>query len=77
MLLAKEDSIDIADLRLSASDLRPPQLEDMSLEDAERALVLAALKRHNRNATAAAEALGISRSAMYRRMEKLGIEPDD
>ncbi len=77
VLLAKEDSIDIADLRLSASDLSPPRLEDMSLEDAERALVLAALKRHNRNATAAAEALGISRSAMYRRMEKLGIEPDD
>jgi DNA-binding NtrC family response regulator len=77
VLLATGESIDVADLRLSATDLKPPRLEDMSLEDAERALVLAALKRYNRNATAAAEALGVSRSAMYRRMEKLGIHLDD
>jgi transcriptional regulator of acetoin/glycerol metabolism len=26
---------------------------------------------------AAAEALGLSRSAMYRRLDKLGLKPDD
>jgi transcriptional regulator of acetoin/glycerol metabolism len=27
--------------------------------------------------TAAADALGLSRSAMYRRLEKLGLKPDE
>jgi DNA-binding NtrC family response regulator len=77
VLLARSDCISAADLRLNAADSRPPRLEDMSLEDAERALVLAALKRFNGSAMAAAEALGVSRSAMYRRMEKLGIRLDE
>ena len=54
----------------------PPALEEMSLEDAERALIRTALRRHAGSATAAAQALGLSRSAMYRRMEKLGIATD-
>ena len=45
----------------------------MSLEDVEAYLVRKALDRHGRNAVAAAEALGLSRSAMYRRMQRLGL----
>jgi len=45
----------------------------MSLEDVEAYLVRKALDRHGRNASAAAEALGLSRSAMYRRMQRLGL----
>jgi DNA-binding NtrC family response regulator len=63
-------------LRLAPVDASPPTLEDMSLEDAERALIRAALRRHAGSANAAAQALGLSRSAMYRRMEKLGIRTD-
>jgi DNA-binding NtrC family response regulator len=73
VLLAPGDSIAVADLRLDPAADPPPLLEEMSLEDAERALMSAALKRFGGSAVAAAEALGISRSAMYRRMEKLGI----
>jgi len=76
VLLASGDSIDSADLRLSDARSQPPDLERMSLEDAERALTLAALRRFEGNVAAAAEALGISRSGMYRRMEKLGIRAD-
>jgi DNA-binding NtrC family response regulator len=76
ILLAPGEYIDTPDLRLNASDARPPRLEQMSLEDAERALVHAALRRFEGNVAAAAEALGISRSGMYRRMEKLGIRID-
>jgi DNA-binding NtrC family response regulator len=50
-----------------------PRIDDMSLEDVEAYLVRKALDRHGRNATAAAEALGLSRSAMYRRMQRLGL----
>ena len=76
VLLAAGDSIDTPDLRLSDARSQPPDLERMSLEDAERALTLAALRRFEGNVAAAAEALGISRSGMYRRMEKLGIRAD-
>jgi DNA-binding NtrC family response regulator len=76
VLLARDEYIDSADLRLNAGDSKPPRLEQMSLEDAERALVQAALRRFEGNVAAAAEALGISRSGMYRRMEKLGIRAD-
>ena len=76
VLLAASDPIAASDLRLGPVESAPPTLEDMSLEDAERALIRAALRRHAGSASAAAQALGLSRSAMYRRMEKLGIQTD-
>jgi DNA-binding NtrC family response regulator len=77
LLLAGGDEIGAADLRLSAAKAGPPSLEDMSLEDAERALIRSAIKRNGGSVTAAADALGLSRSAMYRRIEKLGLKPDE
>jgi DNA-binding NtrC family response regulator len=55
------------DARLSA------RLEEMSLEDAERLLIKKALTRFEGNANRAAEALGLSRSALYRRLQKYGL----
>ena len=55
------------DARLSA------RLEEMSLEDAERLLIKKALARFEGNANRAAEALGLSRSAIYRRLQKYGL----
>ena len=55
------------DKRLSA------RLEEMSLEDAERLLIKKALARFEGNANRAAEALGLSRSALYRRLQKYGL----
>ncbi len=76
LLLAEGAEIGSADLRLSASKA-PPTLEEMSLEDAERALIRSAIKRNGNSVPAAAEALGLSRSAMYRRLEKLGLKADE
>jgi transcriptional regulator with PAS, ATPase and Fis domain len=45
----------------------------MSLEAVETILIRKALARHGRNVSQAAEALGLSRGALYRRMEKYGI----
>jgi len=50
---------------------------DRVLEDAERALIRSAIRRNGGSVQAAAEALGLSRSAMYRRLEKLGLKPDE
>jgi DNA-binding NtrC family response regulator len=45
----------------------------MSLEEVERFLIRKALARYEGNAMKAAEALGLSRSAFYRRLEKYGL----
>ncbi len=60
-------------LALRASHDGGPRIDDMSLEDVEAYLVRKALDRHGRNVNAAAEALGLSRSAMYRRMQRYGL----
>ena len=75
-LLARNEVISVADLRLAPLNALPPALEDMSLEEAERILIRKALKRHSGSVVDAAAALGLSRSALYRRMEKLGIGTD-
>jgi len=43
----------------------------MSLEEVERVLVQKAMARYAGNVSQAARALGLSRSALYRRLEKL------
>jgi len=77
LLLTAGEEVGVADLRLSAVRAGPPSLEEMSLEDAERALIRSAIKRNGGSVQAAAEALGLSRSAMYRRLEKLGLKADE
>jgi len=47
----------------------------MTLDDMEREMIRAALSRFDGHITRAAEALGISRAALYRRMEKYGMNP--
>ena len=55
-------------LRLSAES--GPSMEQMSLEDVESVLVQKAMARYAGNVSRAASALGLSRSALYRRLEK-------
>ena len=76
ILLAGGPRITARDLRLSPGPAGAPSLEEMSLDDAERALLRSALRRHLGSVEEAARALGLSRSAMYRRMEKLGLRSD-
>jgi DNA-binding NtrC family response regulator len=73
VLMCRTDEIQPADLSLSSQ--RPPSqgLEDLSLEAVEAMLVRKALQRYQGNVSQAAEALGLSRGALYRRMEKYGV----
>jgi DNA-binding NtrC family response regulator len=50
-----------------------PVSDDLNLERVERRLVEEALKKHGYNISLAANELGLSRAALYRRMEKHGL----
>jgi DNA-binding NtrC family response regulator len=50
------------------------RLEEMNLDEVERYLIQRTLARHDGNVSRAAQALGLSRSAMYRRLQKHGLE---
>ena len=49
------------------------RLDDMSLEEVEAFLIKKALARYNGNVSHAANALGLSRSALYRRLQRYGL----
>jgi transcriptional regulator of acetoin/glycerol metabolism len=51
----------------------PARLDDLPLETVERVLIQKALSRYEGNVSHAAQALGLSRSALYRRLEKHGL----
>jgi DNA-binding NtrC family response regulator len=71
VLLASGEWIEPADLRLMPGLGREaPSLENLTLEQAERYLVSQALERSRGDAEAAARQLGVSRSALYRRLAK-------
>ena len=70
VLLAQSDLIQPSDLALESSREAPAKLDEMSLEDVERVLIQKAMGRYGGNVTQAARALGLSRSALYRRLQK-------
>jgi DNA-binding NtrC family response regulator len=75
VLLAAGHDIRLADLSLRGSSGSPARLEDLPLEEVERLLIQKAMARHDGNVSRAAKALGLSRSALYRRLEHFQISP--
>jgi len=81
VLVLEGDILDSSHLRalaeLGAAGERPPSLPTpgaMTLDEIERAMIERALQQFEGNLTKAAEALGVSRTALYRRLQKHGIE---
>jgi DNA-binding NtrC family response regulator len=73
VLLAEGGEIRARDLGLAGAADGSRSLESMSLEDVERVLIDKALARANGNVSDAAKALGLSRSALYRRLKRHGL----
>jgi len=73
VLMAQGDTVKAGDLGLRQSREGAPRLEDMSLEDVEFSLIKKALARFDGNVSHAAKALGLSRSALYRRLQRFGL----
>src|SRR3974390_3190815 len=75
ILLSQGNTIRASDLALRAPNPSGAiHLEDMSLDEVEKHLIQRTLARHGGNVSRAADALGLSRSALYRRLEKFSLE---
>ncbi len=81
LILGGEDRLEPDDFALGPAPVRmapeavvtTERRADLNLERAERRLVEEALRKHGYNISAAAAELGLSRAALYRRMEKHGL----
>jgi DNA-binding NtrC family response regulator len=73
-LLARGPAIDEADLVLRPRSGAAVSLEESTLDEAERYLIQRALGRAGGNVSDAARALGLSRSALYRRLQHYGLK---
>ncbi len=69
VLMTRGSRIEAADLGLGRRPDGSVPMEELTLEEAERILIEKALERHQGNVSRAAEALGLSRSALYRRLQ--------
>src|ERR1700681_4922503 len=72
-LMAQRNTVSAADLGLQANRESSARLEDMSIEEVEAFLIKKALARYSGNVSHAANALGLSRSALYRRLQRYGL----
>jgi DNA-binding NtrC family response regulator len=73
VLMSQGNMIRAGDLSLRPARHVTPHLEEMSLEEVEEFLIRKALSRFEGNVSRAADALGLSRAALYRRMQRYGI----
>jgi len=73
VLMCRAEQIQPADLGIAMQRPGSQNLEELSLESVESILIRKALQRFQGNVSQAAEALGLSRGALYRRMEKYGL----
>ena len=73
VLMSNGSKITLPDLGLAKAAESSSSIEELSLEDVEALLIKKALVRCDGNVSRAADALGLSRSALYRRLEKYGL----
>lgn len=73
VLMSTTGSIRPADLSLKSGTAGGTRIEELTLEEVEKTLIQKALARFDGNVSQAAKALGLSRSALYRRIATYGL----
>ncbi|HVG31419.1 MAG TPA: helix-turn-helix domain-containing protein, partial [Pyrinomonadaceae bacterium] len=74
VLMAQTEMVGTRDIGLQRTSREGARrLEDMSLEEVEAFLIQKALARFDGNVGQAAQSLGLSRSALYRRLQRYGL----
>lgn len=73
VLLCRGEEIEPAALGLTATRAAAASIDTMSIDEMESHLIAKTLRRYDGNISQAAESLGLSRAALYRRIEKYGL----
>ncbi len=73
VLLCRGEEIEPSNLAIAFSRSSAQSIENMSIDEVEAMLIRKVLRRCENNISQAAEALGLSRAALYRRIEKYGL----
>lgn len=75
VILSDSDTLTPSELYLSSGEAGPENipLNTFQLDEAEKLLIIKAVSKHDGNLTRAAKELGITRAALYRRLEKYGL----
>jgi DNA-binding NtrC family response regulator len=77
IILSNSSVLQPEDFNLAASNTRDGEqqlnLDQYNLEEVEKLLIRKVLKKYNGNITQAAGELGLTRSSLYRRLEKYGL----
>ncbi len=83
VLLTPHDALEVKDFQAQEiaipkqkSDSSLPEVGELTLEEMEISMIEQAMNYHNQKITNVAKSLGITRSALYRRLEKYGISYD-
>ncbi len=82
MLISSKSNLESEDFHLTAEMESPepkktmlPQAGSMTLDEMEKAMIIQRLEQYSGNLSKVADALGLSRPALYRRLEKYGLNP--
>lgn len=77
VIMADDDSLNADDLVFSPLEQKPvspsPAIETHNLEELERSAIEEVVRKHNGNISRAAKELGLTRGALYRRLEKYDL----
>jgi transcriptional regulator of acetoin/glycerol metabolism len=74
VILSEGDVLGLADFPFVETEMpQEPAVNVSRLDMVERAAIVRALEKHKNNVSRAAEALGLTRASLYRRMEKYGL----
>ncbi|MGO4771293.1 sigma-54-dependent transcriptional regulator [Flavobacterium sp. W22_SRS_FK3] len=77
VILCENNKITVSDLDLEIVTPYEDKSDDIQLSSVEKATVEKALLKNNNNISKTAEELGLSRGALYRRLEKYNIKTDE
>ncbi|MDM1409466.1 sigma-54-dependent Fis family transcriptional regulator [Myroides odoratimimus] len=74
LILTEEDELNLHDFGISPTMINDTSTEENTLQDMERISILKTLEKYDGNISQTAEELGLSRAALYRRLEKYNIK---
>ncbi|HNS22248.1 MAG TPA: sigma-54 dependent transcriptional regulator [Sedimentisphaerales bacterium] len=74
VLMSRGAAVQASDLGIEPRREAGPAIENLTLDQVEQVMIRSALSRFQGDVSKAADALGLSRGALYRRLEKHGIE---